>query len=40
MFKNVQSPKHEEMFKFAMIITVSIFVVVTLVASYGLSSLI
>jgi hypothetical protein len=40
MFKDVQNPKHEEMFKFAVTVTVSLFIIVTLAASYGISSLI
>lgn len=40
MFKDVQDPKHEEMFRFAITITVFIFAAVTLAASYGISSLI
>ncbi len=40
MFKDVQKPKPEEAFRFAITITISIFMLVTLVASYEISSLI
>lgn len=40
MFKNVKSPKNDEMFRFAMTITIFLFMVVTFAFSYELSSLI
>jgi hypothetical protein len=40
MFKDVQNPKHDEMFKFAITVTALLFVAITLAASYEISSLI
>lgn len=40
MFKDVQNPKGDEMFKFAVTIVISLVLIVTAAASYGISSLI
>ncbi|HCU71102.1 MAG TPA: hypothetical protein DIC35_05135 [Candidatus Moranbacteria bacterium] len=40
MFKDIENPKNEEMFKFAITITLFLFVIVTLAFSEGISCLI
>jgi hypothetical protein len=40
MFKDVQKPKNDEAFKFAITTTIIFFMIITLAASYGISDLI
>ena len=37
MFKDVQNPKQDEMFKFAIAIVASVFIVVAIAASYEIT---